>query len=206
MSKALLICNGEKPGRWLKKYAQEADFILAADGGADSAVAAGVLPDAVIGDLDSVSPRTRRLLKNTPFIHNSRQDNTDLEKALDWLTRQHFTHCIIVGAGGGRLDFALGNVLSVRRYLKKISICFVDKNWALYPLQTGLSLPVRQGARLSLLALTACRGVTLRGCRYPLSQAYLDGKHIGQTLSNQVSAPKISLTFQSGYLLLYIEH
>ena len=205
MSTALLICNAEKPGRWLQQYAQKADFILAADGGADAALAAGIMPSAVIGDLDSVSLRARRLLKDTPFIHVTRQDNTDLEKALDFLVAQHFEQCIIAGATGGRLDFTLGNILAIRPYVTKINLSFQDKNWALYPVTQTLTLPAKKGARLSLLPLNKCRGVTLTGCKYPLTKENLTGRQIGRTLSNQVSAPQISVSLTSGLLLLYIE-
>ena len=60
MSKALLICNGENFPALLKRLAKEADFVLAADAGADAALKAGLIPNAVIGDLDSASPRARR--------------------------------------------------------------------------------------------------------------------------------------------------
>ena len=69
MSKALLICNGEKPKKWLKKWVKEADFVLAADGGANAAAEAGITPDAVIGDLDSASERTRKIFQDITFIH-----------------------------------------------------------------------------------------------------------------------------------------
>ena len=205
MSKALLICNGEKPGRWLKKIAQEADFILAADGGANAAVAIGVRPDAVIGDLDSLSPHTRHLLKDTPILKINRQDNTDLEKALDWLTTQHFQSCTIVGATGGRIDFTVGNILAVQPYVKKINLSFQDKDWALYPVYNTLSLSVRTGCRISLIALSKCTNVTLTGCKYTLSQEELTPKHIGRSLSNQASAPTISVSLSTGLLLVYVE-
>lgn len=205
MSKALLICNGEKPGLWLKPLARQADFILAADGGAGAALAAGVRPDAVIGDLDSISPAARRALADTPFIAIKRQDNTDLEKALDWLTAQSFDECIIVGAAGGRLDFTLGNILSLRPYLKKIKVCLRGENWSLFPLRTGRTFSARPGARLSLLALEPCRGVTLRGVKYPLTQAALGKAPAGLTLSNEVTAQTVHLSFTSGYLLVYLE-
>ena len=57
----LLIGNGETlPAKTLKELAQKADFVLAADGGANRALACGVTPDLVIGDLDSVSPSTQK--------------------------------------------------------------------------------------------------------------------------------------------------
>ena len=56
LSNVLLIGNGTLPGAaLLERLAREATFILAADGGADKARAAGIRPDLVIGDLDSLS-------------------------------------------------------------------------------------------------------------------------------------------------------
>ena len=203
MSKALLICNGEKPGAWLKKLAREADFVLAADGGADNALAAHITPDAVIGDLDSASLRARQTFKNIPFIHVKRQDNTDLEKALDWLTLQQFDECFIVGATGGRLDFTLGNFLSVLPYLSKIKITFIGKNWRIFPLTKSFVFSARKGARMSIIPLTSCQNITLKGVKYRLNGAEWQ---LGQTgISNVITAQKTEVLFDSGYLLLYVE-
>lgn len=205
MSKALLICNGDKPGKWLKKVACKADFILAADGGADAALAAGVIPDAVIGDLDSVSPRTRKQLQDTPFIHIKRQDNTDLEKSLDWLVRQGFTSCLIVGATGGRLDFTLGNILSVRPYARKLDISFCDHKWSLHLLTRSFQFSAPKGTRVSLLPLTPCKNVTLKGLKYPLSHENISPAHTGKTLSNETIDSVFDISFTSGQMLVYIE-
>lgn len=203
MSKALLICNGEKPKKWLKKWAQKVDFVLAADGGADGALTAGIMPDAVIGDLDSASLRARQAFKNIPFIHVKRQDNTDLEKALDWLTLQQFDECFIVGATGGRLDFTLGNFLSVLPYLSKIKITFIGENWRIFPLTKSFVFSARKGARMSIIPLTSCQNITLKGVKYRL-----DGVEwqLGQTgISNVITAQKTEVLFDCGYMLMYVE-
>lgn len=206
MSKALLICNGEKPGVWLKKLAKQADFILAADGGVDAALKVGIIPQAVIGDLDSVSPRTQKCLKDTAFIEIKRQDNTDLEKALDWLIDQGFTQIMIAGAVGDRLDFTIGNVLLVRPYLKHAQICFCGPDWTIYPRLNGGTFSAQKGARLSLIPLSYCRGVTLTGCRYTLNHENIGRQYVGRTLSNQVTSSKISISFLTGFLLIYVEN
>ena len=206
MSKILLICNGEKPGKWLKKYAVQADFILAADGGAEGTLCAAIKPDAVIGDLDSVSARIRRMLKNIPFIHVKRQDNTDLEKALDWISAQRFDECIIAGVTGGRLDFTLGNVLSARPYLTKLNIRFVGSNWTLLPLIKGHTFSAKKGARCSFIPLTDCKNVTLKGVKYRVVKEQWDTQHIGRSLSNKITAAKSEITFDSGFMLLYCEN
>lgn len=203
MSKALLICNGEKPGCWLKKLAQEADFVLAADGGSNSALSAGITPDVVIGDLDSASPKTKNVFQDIPFIHVKRQDNTDLEKALDWLVLQQFDECVIVGATGGRLDFTVGNFLSVYPYLSKIKIIFRGKNWSIFPLTQSFRFSANKGARMSIIPLTNCQNLTLKGVKYRLNGV---DWQLGQTgLSNVITAKKTEVLFDKGYLLLYIE-
>ncbi len=206
MSKALLICNGENHSALLKQLAQEADFILAADAGAEAARRAGVRPDAVIGDLDSVSPRTRKKWPETAFIQVPRQDNTDFEKALDWLVLQKFDSCLVAGSTGRRLDFTLGNFLSARPYAKKINLCFRGIGWSVCPLTKSRLFSARPGARLSLLPLSACRGLTLRGVKYPVqNRTWRPGQNSGLWLSNQATARRVQIQIASGFLLVYLE-
>ncbi len=204
MSKALLICNGENSPALLKRLAAEAAFILAADGGADAALKAGVRPHAVIGDLDSVSPRVRRQLKNTPFIHIARQDNTDFAKALSWLCRRGFTVCDIAGSSGKRMDFTVGNLLAAFAYAKKMDITFKAEGWSIYPLVKSKRFSARRGTRASLIPLSACRGVTLKGFQYPLQNARLRAGDT-MTTSNVVQAHRCEVSFTGGKLLLYVE-
>lgn len=204
--KALLICNGENNSALLQKLSREADFVLAADGGADAALAADITPDAVIGDLDSVSPLARRRLDATPFIRVERQDNTDLEKALDWLTEEGFEECVIAGAAGGRLDFTLGNFLAVRPYLEKINVRFQGAGWTLWPLLKGITPPAEAGARLSLIPVSACRGITLKGVKFPVERVdWRPGQPSGLWLSNVVENPPAQIAFESGFILVYLE-
>ncbi len=61
--KALIISNGDmKDINWLSEIAMDFDFILCADGGCNYCIEANILPDLVIGDLDSISIRTLDIL------------------------------------------------------------------------------------------------------------------------------------------------
>ena len=85
-SSALLICNGTPPTRTLaRRLAARAELIVAADGGANIALRLGLRPDVIIGDLDSIKPASRKACASSLIIQVKRQDNTDLEKALDYL-------------------------------------------------------------------------------------------------------------------------
>ena len=60
LRRVLLICNGEQPSRSLaRRLARLADCIIAADGGANGARKMGIVPDLIIGDLDSITTAGR---------------------------------------------------------------------------------------------------------------------------------------------------
>ena len=203
---ALLIGNGEtQEAVFLQKLARKADLILAADGGADRALSAGVRPDVVIGDLDSVSPQAKKILPAEKFIFVNNQNNTDLEKALDYLIAHQCTQCTLTGFVGGRWDFTFGNFLSVYPYLDKMDICVAGKGWKIWPLTHSVTKTVRPGARVSLIPAADCQNVTLQGLVYPLEHANLSLGRTGQTLSNAAKLSEITISFDKGFLLLYIE-
>lgn len=206
MPHALLIGNGEAVrADVLHRLAQTADFVLAADGGADKALAAGLTPDAVIGDLDSISPQAKQLLGADKILFINNQNNTDLEKALDFLLSQGYTACTICGFSGGRLDFTLGNFLSVYPYVGKMKICFAGEGWTVYPLARTRAFACQPGARVSLIPLKTCTGVTLKGLKYPLQNARLSWTHAGRSLSNQTTGKRFQVSLKTGYMLVYAE-
>lgn len=205
-SNVLLIGNGETlPADFLRAQAKRTDFILAADGGADRALSCGITPDIVIGDLDSVSSAAKKHLGNDKFIFVDNQHNTDLEKALDYLTKHNCKKCVICGFTGGRMDFMLGNFLSVYPYVNKIEICFASPNWTIYPLAATRKFTCKRGARVSLIPLKTCTGVTLKGLKYPLTNARLSWTHAGRSLSNQTTGTEFHITLKTGYMLVYAE-
>ena len=201
----LLIGNGQAlPPHRLKELARQADFIVAADGGADCALRAGVVPDVIIGDLDSVSPRARKKLSSSQWIFVDNQNNTDLQKALDYLVKRNCKKCTLVGFNGGRVDFTLGNLLALVPYAPEIELCAVGDGWKIYPLCKRKTFATRHGARVSLLPLTPCKGVTLTGLKFPLKNArLLPGTT--RTLSNVAAKARFTVSLTHGTLLVYME-
>ena len=61
--KALIILNGNIADLFLlKKIGKDSDFILCADGGTDYCLKASLMPDMVIGDLDSISKDSLKVI------------------------------------------------------------------------------------------------------------------------------------------------
>ena len=68
------------------------------------------LPDAVIGDLDSVSPALKDLLAGR-IQHFPDQDTNDLTKTFTYLHSRYGKQAItLLGASGGREDHLLANL------------------------------------------------------------------------------------------------
>lgn len=203
---ALLLGNAENVSHdHFRKLVQKADFILAVDGGANRALKAGITPNAIIGDLDSLSVTTRKKFPSSALIEVSRQDNTDLEKALNWLLQHQYTDCTLCGFIGGRVDFTLGNILSLYPYAHKLNITVCGAGWKLIPVTKSLSLPCCPGKRVSLLPYKTCRNVSSTGLKYPLKKVSLSWKQAGRSLSNQTTGKRFSVSLSSGFLWLYIE-
>ena len=110
--RAVIFANGDlcfQPGE-LTFHGEE--FIIAADGGSQHCLALNLLPDILIGDLDSTSEPLRRDWeeKGVEIIsHPERKDETDLELALLQAQKQGVAEIHVYGVVGGRLDMTFAN-------------------------------------------------------------------------------------------------
>ena len=201
--RTLLICNGESPSRaLLRRLASGADTIVAADGGANSALRSGVTPGVIIGDLDSLLPATREAFSGSRVIRVRRQDNTDLEKALDYISAHCPGEVAIAGATGGRIDFTLGNLSVFWNYTRALSMTFVGDGWRAFPVGKRKTVEARRGSTVSLVPFGKCSGITLRGLQYALTNAVMRPGEIG--VSNVVTRSPFSASVRSGRMLLVI--
>jgi len=200
---ALILCNGEPPaGPLCRRLARAADLIVAADGGANTARTLGIQPDVIIGDLDSVSQSTLRFFSTARTLRVRRQDNTDLEKALDYLTQRGTTNVSILGATGGRIDFTLGNLSVMFNYLSSFAITVYGNNWKAIPVLGKVREDAQKGAIVSLMPFGSCSGVSITGVKYPLHRATMKAGMIG--VSNVVLRPRCTVQVQKGRMLLIV--
>lgn len=201
--RVLLLCNGQSPSRRLVRgLAHLADRFIAADGGANTARACGVRPDVIIGDLDSALPATLRHFRTSRVIRVARQDNTDLEKSLDFLVAEGETDAVVLGATGGRLDFTLANIAVFWKYAGRLRLTFRGDGWTAVPVGKFLTRPAARGATASLIPFGTCSGITLRGLQYALKDAGMRPGDVG--VSNVVVSSPISIRVRSGNMVLVL--
>ncbi len=202
--RALLICNGKQPSRlFARRLARRSHFIVAADGGANGARKLGITPDLIIGDLDSVTRATRKFFSSTFVIRVVRQDNTDMEKALDYIVAGSLAHeVMIIGATGRRIDHTLGNLAVLTNYMGRLRTIACGDGWHAFPVRSGEQVHASVGTTVSLIPFGDCRGVTLKGLKYPLRNATVRAAHIA--VSNVVKHSPFTISLRQGKMLAIV--
>ncbi len=174
-----------------------APVLVAADGGADAALAAGHMPQAVIGDMDSISPQTRSRIDADRLHHIAEQDSTDFAKCLQ---RVEAPLILALGFAGGRLDHQLAACTTLVNFpdqnvllLGEEDICF------LCPSELAIDLP--EGTRFSLYPMAPVEGRST-GLKYPIDGLTLSpATRVGT--SNEVTGP-VTLTFERRDMLVLV--
>ena len=191
-------------GAFLRPYLAEGDWtVFCADGGVRSARSAGLKPDYLIGDWDSGgAPEPGVPCVTLPV----EKDMTDLQAAADQAMGLGFRELLLCGCTGGRMDHTVAN-LALLEWIagRGGEALLVDEGNEVRFLEgpAELRLANRPPYRyLSLVPLDrTISGVTLRGLKYPLTNAVLTR---GDTLSvsNEPLGPQAELSIASGRLLL----
>ena len=109
--RGLLVIGGQGPSpKALRDCARGTRLVVAADSGLDRCIAAGLAPDLIVGDMDSLSDRA--LLARFPpervMIFPRDKDETDTEIGMRLLLEKGCPAVTIAGGGGGRIDHVLG--------------------------------------------------------------------------------------------------
>lgn len=112
MKRIIIFANGELPDlEKARAILHEDDFIIAADGGTRHALALGLNPKVIVGDLDSLPPNFEvSKFDGEIILYPKDKNETDLELAIQHAIALNPEQIIIIAALGGRLDQTLANV------------------------------------------------------------------------------------------------
>lgn len=144
-----LLGGGELTAATVSELLTLAPNLVACDGAAGRALALGLTPDRVVGDLDSLDPATRAALDPASIHEISEQDSTDFEKAL-----RSTEAPLILGAGfmGRRLDHELACYNALVRYPAKRCI-LVGEHDICFHAPARLRMALVAGTRVSLFPM-----------------------------------------------------
>jgi thiamine pyrophosphokinase len=177
--RAVVFLDGEYGDpEWHLALVSGADVVLAADGGARFLIGLGVVPDAVVGDFDSLDGASARSLEEAGAAlvrHPVRKDVTDGELAVEEALRRGAGEVLLAGAVGA-LDHTLGHLAILRRLTARgVAARIVAPALTVVVLQapTTLHSSASPGTRVSLAPLDGDAIVSLAGLEYPLDHGLL---------------------------------
>jgi len=190
---ALILLNGEmRDARAVRAAAKGADVLICADGGARHAAALRLIPDFVVGDMDSGGRKIPSA--GITFVVDPSQDRSDLDKALDLARRLGVKRLVVAGVRGGGLDHELVNFAALEESRHGFDLAVIDGGVARLLGPGRHALPAAKGARFSLLAAPRAR-VSLSGARFSLRNEVL--RRGSRGLGNRAEG-KVSLTVREG--------
>lgn len=177
------------------------DLVIAADGGYAALEGAGLVPDLVVGDFDSLAappdhPRVLRLA--------TEKDDTDMLAALRLGTERGFRDFRLYGGTGGRMDHTLANLqclawISCRGFSARL----YGDGWTVAAVTDGtLTFGEAHRGFLSVFCHgDRAEGVTLTGLKYSLEDAVLTNC-IPLGVSNEFTGAPAAVTVKKGTLLV----
>jgi thiamine pyrophosphokinase len=213
MSRILIFTNGDlREPEQLQRRLDPSDRIFCANGGTRHALALGLTPETIIGDLDSLEADLIAHMESAGVSlqrHPVRKDKTDLELALDIAVKQQPDEILIIAAWGSRLDQSLANLLLLTRLeYASVRLSLVHGlQWATV-LRSHQSVTVKGqvGDTLSLIPLSPqITQVNMSGVEWPLEQATLS---LGSTwsISNKLADPLARIQIGQGLgVLVHID-
>jgi thiamine pyrophosphokinase len=166
-------------------------LVMAVDGGLDHALAAGLAPRHLVGDLDSVTDEALAWAARNASIdrHPTDKDRTDTELALLLAATFDPSRVTLIG-GGNRLDHTFAGIGALGA-LVVTSVPVLEAWWDTQHVSVvqgpgSAVLSLRPGSTMSLLALHGpCSRVTVRNARWELDAVDIDPL-IGLGVSNEV--------------------
>ncbi|MFT4715661.1 MAG: thiamine pyrophosphokinase [Paracoccaceae bacterium] len=192
-----IIGAGRSSAKQIKKSRTLAPFVLAADGGVHCALKYGVIPDAVIGDLDGLM--NMDIAVAAQGIHRiPEQDSTDFEKCLYSIDAPFV---IAHGVTGSRFDHSLAAMNALIKYFP-LPVIVVSGKDLIFVCPPELHLPLPVGTRVSLFPLATVFGKS-KGLEYPIDEIELSP--IGRIgTSNRTVDEKIEVSFAEPIMLVIL--
>lgn len=204
--RAVIFINSPLPNPGAARTCIQAeDTLIAADGGARVALALGLTPQVIVGDLDSLTEAEIRLFQEMG-VHILRyppaKNETDLELALAYALRAGHEPITVLGGYGGRFDQSLGNlaVLSAPQVIQA-GARLDDGLTEAFFIAREATLRGAPGDTVSLLPWGApAEGIRTDGLYYPLHGETLF-PHRSRGISNEMLQETASIRLERGLLL-----
>ncbi len=168
-------------------------YIIACDHGLDHCNTCGIVPNIVMGDMDSV---TSSMPSGVQCVrYSSDKDDTDTMLAVKYAIEQGYTAIDILCATGGRIDHMLANIQCLVYAVQSGVSCYIiDNNNIITATNSIIDVEHREGYSLSLLSHSNSCIVSVSGTQYTLDR---------HTLSNAMPLGVSNVIVDSAHIIVH---
>lgn len=194
---AVVVAGGDYPtAPQPLEVLHNAPFVVCCDGAADRYIATGYVPDAIVGDGDSISAYNRTKYASRLHIV-AEQETNDQTKAVNFLLGKGMRHIAIVGATGRREDHTIGNISLLIEYARAgAQVRSFTDHGVFIPCNGDTALKCRKGQQVSIFSITA-KNLSAEGLLYPI----YDFSNWWQGTLNECTGEQFTIYAEGEYLL-----
>lgn len=205
VEKVVVVANGKFPEHEIPlNILANADIVVCCDGATANVDRLGIIPTAIVGDLDSLTSFLK--IQYADKLHHDPDQNTnDLTKAIKWCLSRNYANIDIVGATGLREDHTLGNIGLLPLYARMgARVRMLSDNGIIIPLLESQSIDSFVGQQVSIFSPNNLTKITSTKLKYSLDSGVLNEYWMG-TL-NESLGENFTLDFDSGPLILFLKY
>ncbi len=205
---AVIIGNGRFPRKAYPRYIiDSADILVCCDGALGPYLnytrtrSMTRLPDAVVGDMDSLSKPLLEKYKSL-VISVSEQENNDLTKAFHYIFQNFsdISQIFFIACTGKREDHTIGNISLLMEYAREldskhidIDLRMVSDYMTIFPLTDSATLDCGLGRKISIFSPDSTLRIRSRGLRWKTDNVIFD--NWWKATLNRASEDTVNLEF-----------
>lgn len=170
----VIVANGSFPQTPVPlQLLHKASTVIACDGAMEALDKAGIVPTAIVGDLDSLPAQFReRYADRIHFVED--QEINDLTKSILFAHRSGQREVLILGATGLREDHTLGNISLLMEHAPLFRRIEILSDYGRFtPLLQTATLRSEPGLQVSLFSLSPSGTISTSGLRWPIRERQL---------------------------------
>lgn len=166
-AKTVILANGKFPTHDIPlSILDNCEHLIACDGATNKLVESGRIPNAIVGDCDSLSIENRS--KFASIIHKiDEQETNDLTKAVHFCVQNGWKDITILGATGEREDHTIGNISLLSEYMLLADIQMITDYGTFIPIDKDTIFESYKEQQVSLFPLDR-QAISTRNLKYKI--------------------------------------
>ena len=201
MDSVVILAKGDYPTHPIPlRILKDAKTIICCDGAVNNLETNEIVPDFIMGDMDSISPDLKDNYSDI-IISMSDQAENDLRKAINWAEENKVNQAAIIGASGKRDDHSLANIFTLLQHPSKLDLT-IYTDYGIFSVVKGeQKFDSFNGQQVSLFSADQNIEITSTHLKYNLNNKMLSNLYCGSL--NESLNEVFTISISHGKILVY---